>query len=417
VPVVQRSADPVRRRAGARIPSEVALRIRSGHPWIYREALKQPATGGLGDLIVVVDDDNRFVARALLDPEQPIALRVLSLDEREELEGTLRPEDFVRRLRPALRLRRAWIDPATTDAYRIINGEGDGLPGLIVDTYAGYLVVQMMTGAWLKHAEALYDALITELSPRGIYEQRRFRPAGSDAPRGPAELVRGTAADVDVEVKELGVKLLVDVRAPMGTGIFLDMRETRQKVGALSRDREVLNCFAYTGGFSVHAALGGAKKVVSVDLAHKALHRARQNFSLNGLDPERHEFIAQDVFNTLERMAAQGRGFDLVVLDPPTFSTSKTGVFTALKDYEMLAEAAMRVLRPGGLLLAASNAAKLDLDDFRRALGNGSRRAGLNTEVGGGPKIIGWMSLPPDFPVPPAFGEGSYLKCALLARP
>ena len=221
----------------------------------------------------------------------------------------------------------------------------------------------------------------------------------------PARLVAGELAPVEVEAVEDGLRFVVDVTAPLGTGLFLDLREGRRAVARLAADKRVLNLFSYTGAFSIHAARGGAKEVVSVDLAARSHARARRNLQVNGLGEEGHEFLAGDAIKTLARFVERRRRFDLVVLDPPSFSQAKGAqVFVAQRDYRDLISAALEVLEPGGLLACASNTAKLPLEEFDRIVGDGAGRGGR------GLTIVARHGLPPDFPVPAGFPEGHYLK-------
>jgi len=256
------------------------------------------------------------------------------------------------------------------------------------------------------YSEALIAALAEALAPLdGIYLQRRFVPAVPGRPRPAAELVWGAAAPPEVIVAEGRTRFVVDVSAPGGTGIYPDMRLGREAVARHAAGRRVLNCFSYTGAFSVVAALHGATSVVSVDAASRAHGRARRNFAENRIpESSDHEFITGDTFAALARLQEHGRRFDLVILDPPTFSSGKGRPFTALRDYADLVAAAMPVLADGGLLVAASNAAKLPAADLDRALGRGASLAGRELV------ITAQLGLPPDFPVSPAFPEGSYLK-------
>jgi 23S rRNA (cytosine1962-C5)-methyltransferase len=254
------------------------------------------------------------------------------------------------------------------------------------------------------------DELTGLAGPQPIYEQRRARSLAGEAPR-PAELVRGPAAPVEVEVAEGPLRFWVDVTAPLSTGLFLDLRRGRELVGAWARERRVLNLFSYTGAISVHAQHGGAREVVAVDVAAKAHARARRNFALNGFDPEKPEHIVGDVFKVLARMKERSRRFDLVVLDPPAFGTAGRGqVFSAVQDYRDLVSASLSVLAPGGLLAAASATHKISHEGFDLMLAEGGARA--HTPL----RILERAWLPPDFCVSPGFPEGSYLKFAIAAR-
>jgi 23S rRNA (cytosine1962-C5)-methyltransferase len=213
-----------------------------------------------------------------------------------------------------------------------------------------------------------------------------------------------------VVVGEGTLRFGVDVTAPLSTGLFPDLREGRRAVERRARDRRVLNLFAYTGAISAYALRGGARAVMSVDLAAKAHARARRNLSLSAIDPESVEYVVGDVFKVLGDLRARHREFDLVVLDPPSFAQSKAGVFTTLKDYGALTAEAVRVLAPGGVLVAVANTVKLSVEEHDKALGDGASRAGADL------RIIERCGLPPDFPVAPGFAEGNYLKCAIAAR-
>jgi 23S rRNA (cytosine1962-C5)-methyltransferase len=403
-PKSRRSAVPTGaprvRRGAVRVAADVAWRVRAGHPWVFREALGgRPLSQSAGSEVDVLDTAGVFVARGLYDPDGPIALRIFTREP-----GTSLDRNTIRsRVERARRLRERLLPPTLT-AYRALHGEADGLPGVTVDRYGDYLVMHLYTPGLEPLAPLLREALASVWSPRGIYEQHRFRPQTGEGQRAPAQLVHGEVAPIEVVADEDGLKFVVDVTAPLGSGLFTDLRAGRAAVARLSSGRRVLNLFSYTGAFSIHAAKAGAREVVSVDLAARAHARARRNLQVNGLGEEGHEFIAGDASKVMARMAERGRRFDLVVIDPPSFSQAKGHVFVAQKDYRDLVEAAMAVTEPGGLLCCASNTAKLALDDFDRILGDGASRAHRTLSV------IERCGLPPDFPVPAGFPEGHYLK-------
>ncbi len=358
-----------------------------------------------GDVVELVDPAGEFVGRGLYEEEAIIAIRVITRDP-HELVG---PELAARRVRSAVALRRRVLDADLT-AHRFVNAENDGLPAVTVDRYGDYLVAHLFSPAVLGLRDAIYDVLTAELAPKAIYEQRRFRSIAGDAPR-PAELVRGAAAPVELEVREGPVKLWADVTAPLSTGVFLDLREGRRAIGSWAAGRRVLNLFSYTGAISLWAQRGGAAAVTAVDVSAKAHARARRNFALNGFDPEQPEHIVGDVFKVLAKMEERRRRFDFVILDPPAFGTSGRGqVFSAVNDYRDLVAAALGVLEPGGLLAAASATHKISFDDFDRMLAEGS--ASARTSL----RVLERCWLPPDFCVSPGFPEGSYLKFAIAAR-
>jgi 23S rRNA (cytosine1962-C5)-methyltransferase len=382
--------------------------VRDGHPWVFADTLRgRSLAEAVGQAVDLLDPDGQFVARALAEPEGNPVLRVFSA----EPGATVNAAYLAGRIESCLRLRRSTLDEPSPGCFRLVNGDSEGIPAVTVDRFGAYLVVCLYSPVARVFERTLVDTLVRMVGPDGVYLQRRYAPPRPNEPRPGAELAAGAPAPPELEVVEGRCRFVVDVTAPGSPGLFLDMREGRNAVARLAGGREVLNCFSYTGAFSVVAAVHGASSVVSVDASTRAHGRARRNFSHNGLDLSlsgaRYEFVTGDAFATLARLADKGRRFDLVVLDPPTFSSAKGRTFTALKDYADLVRAAVGALRGGGLLCACCNAVKLPEPDFDRAIGHGaalaSRRAVITHRLG----------LPPDFPVLPSFPEGRYLKIAL----
>lgn len=393
------------RRHTLRVRREAAGRIRSGHPWIFRDALvsRGDLPNAPGQLVSVQDQEGRFLGQGLWEPDGAVAVRLISRDP----DATCGPELYRERAVGALSLRADLLEK-DVEAYRLINGEGDGLPGLTVDRYGDYLVGHLFTLAAQPIADAVYPLLKERLSARGIYQQQRLRPTAGEK-RSPATLVEGEAAPMDLVVSEYGNRFLVDVTAPMGVGLFPDLREARRWVGLHAEGKRVLNTFSYTGAFTVHALTGGATEVVAVDLSAKLHAWARKNLRLNNLDPEsRCRHLAADVVASLGRLEADRQRFDLIIVDPPSFSHGPNGAFSTARDYGDLITASLRVLTPGGRILAMSNTARLPEEELGRALGRGGLRGGRDL------KLVGRFTLPPDFPAPPAFTEGLYLKAFLL---
>lgn len=355
----------------------------------------------------IQDPDGYPLGFGLWEPEGAVALRVLSWDA----EFTWSPEVVERRIDRALAFRRTHLGPGVDGACRLVHGEADGLPGLAVDRLGDYLLVYKYAKVAQTFVDSVVDVLETAVSPRGIYLQDRVRPVTPDEPRAAAQLLRGKVAPPEYEVGEDGLQFVVDVTAPVSPGLFLDLREGRRLVERLAPGRSVLNLFSYTGSISVRAVRGGATSVTNVDAAAKAHARCRQNLQANGMDPEGCEALSGDVFKHLERMRSRGRTFDLVVVDPPPFSRVKSTTFSALRDWGELMSAVAAVVAPDGLVLAVSNAGKLDERDFMIALGEGAAARGRRA------RLVGAASLPPDFPVPPAFDEGRYLHVSLLHLP
>ncbi len=402
---------PIVRKNTVRLTGDVAQRVRAGHPWVYREAMgPRPMTPDAGTPIDLLDPDGEFVARGLYDADSAIAVRVFVRRADTSIDAAL----VKSRVHAAIDMRKRLLDLGKLGAVRLVNAESDGLPGIAVDRYGDYLVVQLYTAAVANLRNALFDALEAELAPVAIYEQRRYKSLAGEAPRqGAAELVRGSPAPVELEVVEDDLKFMVDVTAPLSTGLFADLREGRRAVRQWAKGRRVLNLFSYTGAISVYAHAGDAAEVCAVDVAAKAHARARRNFTASGFDPEKVEHIVGDVFKVLARFVERGRTFDMVVLDPPAFASAAARggkPWSAVRDYSELIAASLEVLVPQGLLVAASSTHKMSAPEFELALADGAMGAGTRLQ------IVDRRTLPPDFPTVPGFPEGNYLKYAVAVR-
>jgi len=366
--------------------------VRSGHPWIYRDALRSLGEPAPGEIVEVADTRGDFLARGYADPDSPIAVRVLTLEADEPVDDTL----VGRRVAEAVALRARIIDAQTTDAYRLCNGEGDFLPGVVCDLYAGVHVLQF-DGAG---ARAFGQRVVRALAARGpetIFE--RSREGGA--------LLAGAPPPAEIVIREHGMRLAVDVQRGQKTGLFLDQRENRRLVGTFSRGKSVLNCFSYTGGFSIAAALGGAQHTISVDTAAPALDAARHNFGLNGLDPAAHTLVCEDAFAFLDRCARRGEQFGLVVLDPPSFAPSAAALPRALRAYRDLNTLGLRCVEPGGVLATASCSSHVTADQFLEVLSEAAGRARRRV------RVVALRGPGPDHPVAPGHPEGRYLKLVL----
>ncbi len=331
--------------------------LRAGHPWVFRKALEQVPKIPAGS-VVDLTENGKFVARGYFDPHSAIAVRVLTRDPRENIDA-----DFItRRVRQALGERHSLIDLTDTDSFRLIHGEGDGLPGVVADLYAGYVVLKLYSAGLTPYRHLIVEALKAALPDlKGILGRDEVArdDVEEDEGRGSgphAVWPAGARADSH---QERGATFLVDAWRGQKTGFFLDQRENRYLIRRLAKDRDVLNCFCFSGGFSVNAALGGAKSVFSVDLDPDAIALARENFTRNGLPAEKHDFLAADVFKIIQSFKEEGRTFDLIILDPPAFAKSQRAVEAAIDGYASLNRQALGLLRPGGLLATASCSARV----------------------------------------------------------
>lgn len=374
--------------------------LASGHPWIYRDAVDARSLEAIdavapGATVTVCGRKGRFLARGFSDAG-PIAVRVVT--NRDEPLG---PHLWARRVARAAELRGAVVPPQTT-AYRLVHGEGDRLPGCVADVYGALAVLRLYGSGVLAHAGALEAALWPRLEALGV-DTLLLRTGGRHEVT--VRALRGVAPDAPRAVLEHGMTLLVDPVHGQKTGLFLDHRESRRRVRALSRDRRVLNLYAYTGGFSVAAGLGGAAHVTSVDVAPAAMTLAEATWAANGLPADAHRAVSMDVPAFLA--AERERRYDLIVADPPSFAPSADAVDAALESYRRLHAACLRALVPGGLYLAASCSSHVSAAAFDETLCDGARRAGRVTQ------ILERHGAPADHPRLSGFPEGDYLKVAL----
>lgn len=375
--------------------------LQGGHLWIFSGALQQPPRwiepGGVVD---VKSSTGQFVARGYYNPQTDIAIRILTRNVEQTID-----ENFLRqRIRNALELRKVF-DPDKTNAYRLINSEGDGLPGLIVDRYAEILVVQIHTVGMERLRAQLIDALLDETNTRGILlrndiQSRRREGLELEEP----QVVTG-AVPLQVTVRENDVLFFVDPWQGQKTGFFLDQRDKREAVRKYTQAKRVLNCFSYSGGFSVYSALTSEKtRVTSIDISASAIEGARQNFLLNGIDPDQHQFIVMDVFDYLGQAQGTGEQFDVVVLDPPAFAKTQSARAQALKAYRRLNTLGMQVLRPGGILLTCSCSGIIGMDDLLGALSQSAQRMQRTVQ------LLETYTHSVDHPINLAMPETAYLK-------
>ncbi len=391
------------------LEKDLGRHLRQGHPWVFARAIAGKPRFEPG-AIVDLHEGGRFVARGYFDPKSPIRVRVLSRDPAEAIDGRF----WRRRIARAAALREEVLGRGV-DGYRVVHGENDGLPALIVDRYAGFLVTKLYSAGLVPHRDAIVEALRAEVPGiRGIFGREdlgRDDDEGAES-EGPAGgVVRwGEAPPERIAIHEGDATILVDVRGGQKTGFFLDQRENRHAVRRYARGREALNCFGYTGGFSLHLALGGARKVTTLDLDGDALGVARESFVASGLDPEAHGFVRGDVFDYLAAAKREGRSFDLIVLDPPAFAKSQKAVPAALDGYASLNRSALALLRPGGYLVTCSCSARVSFEEFLGAVNQGAAKARVDLQ------LLEARRQPPDHPVALAFREGHYLKALILRR-
>jgi 23S rRNA (cytosine1962-C5)-methyltransferase len=374
--------------------------VRAGHPWIFSRAIASGMEGAEpGEPVAVCAASGRFVAAGYCHPTTTIAVRVLTLED-EAVDGAL----VARRVDAAVALRQAHL-PASLTAYRVVNGEGDGLPGMVADRYGDFVVIQLLTAGAARLGSAFADALAARLEPRGIFERSEGAVRAEEGVPGARGVVRGDAPPLRLLIEEEGCRFLVDLEHGQKTGFFLDQRAARARTRALADGRRVLNAFSYTGAFAIAAALGGAKHVTSIDTSRPALTLAEAAWAENGLEPARATWVEGDVFDVLR----EGRErFDMIVLDPPPFIRRRRDIVPGLRGYRDVNLQAFRRLEPGGLLLTASCSQHLSRHDFREVV------ASAACDAGRPPTVVAEWGHGPDHPVALAHREGEYLKVLLL---
>ena len=386
---------PPKLRVRLRKPLERS--IRAGHPWLYRDAL-EPFEAEPGTPVRVAGKSGRVLGHGLAEAG-PIAVRMFTTAD-EPIDAAL----FASRITAAFALR-ARVVPPRTDAYRLLHGEGDRLPGVVCDRYGACAVLRLDGEAIAAVKPLLLDTLRAPLRALGVHT---LLVRGGRKAQQPPTLAWGEAPGDEVVVEENGMRLAADLWHGQKTGLFLDHRDSRSRVRALAAGLRVLNLYGYTGGFSVAAGLGGAAHVTTVDSAKAALECAARSWGLNALEASRHATRAADVPALLQELAAERQRFDLVIADPPNFAPNAASKPAALESYAALHAAVLALLTPGGYYLAASCSSHVTREEFHASLREGERRARRSAQ------ILEQWAAPADHPRLLCFPEGDYLKVALL---
>lgn len=385
--------------------------LRGGHPWVFDRAIRrQSRAGQCGDLAVIFDSQRRFLAIGLYDPHSPIRVRLLQ----HQQPTTINRAWFTERLRAAAAIRQPLLGNQT-NGYRLVHGENDGLPGLIIDRYADTLLLKLYTAAWLPHLNDIMVGLqsVQPLERLVLRFSRNVDAVMAQHGLYDGQVAMGADLTGAVMFHEYGLHFAADVAHGHKTGFFFDQRENRALVRALSAGRQVLDVFAYSGGFSVYAAAGGATAVTSVDVSAPALEAAAYNFALNqhetlgtahrALKHAAHQIVVADAFDCLEQFHRRGQTFDMVIVDPPAFAKRTVEIERAVAAYARLTRLAIQVLAAGGVLVMASCSSRLSADAFFDTVTQSAHAAGRPlTEI----RRTGHAL---DHPI--SFPQGAYLKC------
>lgn len=371
------------------------------HPWVFSGAVQRVEGKALsGETIDILDSQGKWLARGAYSPESQIRARVWTFQQDEEINIDF----FIRRLQQAQSWRDWVAQRDGLDGYRLIAGESDGLPGITIDRFQNFLVLQLLSAGAEYQRPALLSALQHCYPECSIYDRSDVavrKKEGLLLAQGP---VLGDLPPELLPITEHGMKLLVDIQQGHKTGFYLDQRDSRLAARNYSAGRRVLNCFSYTGAFAVSALMGGCAQVISVDTSQAALDIARQNVELNKLDLNKAEFVRDDVFQLLRNYRAQGEKFDLIIMDPPKFVENKNQLASACRGYKDINMLALQLLNPGGILLSFSCSGLMPTDLFQKILADAAVDAGRDVQ------FIEQFRQAADHPVIATYPEGLYLK-------
>ncbi|AKL39959.1 MULTISPECIES: 23S rRNA (cytosine(1962)-C(5))-methyltransferase RlmI [Serratia] len=371
------------------------------HPWVFSGAVQRVEGKALsGETIDILDSQGKWLARGAYSPESQIRARVWTFQKDEEINIDF----FIRRLQQAQSWRDWVAQRDGLDGYRLIAGESDGMPGITIDRFQNFLVLQLLSAGAEYQRPALLSALQHCYPECSIYDRSDVavrKKEGLPLAQGP---VLGDLPPELLPITEHGMKLLVDIQQGHKTGFYLDQRDSRLAARNYSAGRRVLNCFSYTGAFAVSALMGGCAQVISVDTSQAALDIARQNVELNKLDLNKAEFVRDDVFQLLRNYRTQGEKFDLIIMDPPKFVENKNQLASACRGYKDINMLALQLLNPGGILLSFSCSGLMPTDLFQKILADAAVDAGRDVQ------FIEQFRQAADHPVIATYPEGLYLK-------
>ena len=375
--------------------------LRRFHPWIFSKAVaKISGRPKSGQTIEVQDHQGNWLARACYSPESQIRARVWTFEQTQAIDIAF----FRKRLQQAEQARQLLPVFGSTNAYRLIAGENDGLPGVTIDRYANVLVLQLLSAGAEFQRKALLKALQTEYPDCALYERSDVAVRKKEGLEPTTGLLHGELPPQPMEIEENGLKLLIDIVQGHKTGYYLDQRNNRKLVGELAQGKRVLNCFSYTGGFGTYALRGGASEVINLDVSDLALDTAAKNVAINGLDASRIHQINADVFQQLRDYREQGELFDLIVLDPPKFVESKASLNRACRGYKDINFQALHLLKPGGILVTYSCSGLMPTPLFQKVVADAAVDA--NRPL----RFLKTLEQAEDHPVASAYPEGHYLK-------
>ena len=368
------------------------------HPWVFSGAIEKiSGNPGIGDTVRIVGTDGQFLGWGAFSPNSQIRTRVWAWDEQSQIDASF----FAARIRQAYLSRKNLFPTDAVDSFRLIHGESDDLPGLIVDRYAEWLVVQFLSSGSEHWRREIIDALVSEVQPCGILERSDADVRELEGLEPQIGLLWGDAPPALLEIHLHGLRYWVDLYSGHKTGYYLDQRENHTIVQKFADGRDVLDCFCYTGSFSVCALAAGAVSVTAVDSSADALALTEKNIALNELEARRFSKIQGDVFQILRKMRDERKSFDLIVLDPPKFAPTVSQVQRAARGYKDINLLALKLLRPGGILMTFSCSGGVDMALFQKIVASAGLDAGVDA------KIIQFLHQACDHPIGLTFPEGN----------
>ena len=389
-----------------KVKNKFVNKFKNGYPLIFKEAiLNIKDLDKEGKIVKLVDEKDKFIARGYYGRQNKGYGWLLSWKEDEKIDKDF----FQKKLITALNKRASFYNDPDTTAFRVFNGEGDGIGGLTIEHFDSYYVINWYSKGIYKFRDEVINSLKTMVELKGIYQKKRFDTDGKYIEQD--DFILGERGEFPIIVKENGVNFAVYLNEGAMVGVFLDQKDVRKTIrDKYAKGKTVLNTFSYTGAFSVYAALGGAKKTTSVDLANRSLSKTIEQFSINNIDYESQEIIVEDVFKYFKYAVKKELKFDLVILDPPSFAKSKDYIFSADKDYINLLKEAIDVTEDGGVVVASTNCSSFNMDKFKEFINTAFNDKNYNY------KILEEFSLPSDFKTINEFKEGNYLKVVFIKK-
>ncbi|WP_427126357.1 class I SAM-dependent rRNA methyltransferase [Priestia megaterium] len=381
-------------------------KVNKGYPLIEKDALVDGhKLQEEGVIINLVTPKNQFLAKGYYGKQNKGYGWILTKKKSEQIDA----EFFARKIQRAIASRHDFYASEDTTAFRVFNSEGDGIGGLIIDYYDGYYVMSWYSEGIYQFKEYVIEALKSAPNFKGLYQKKRFNVKGQYIEED--DFVAGDKGEFPLIIKENGIRFAVYLNDGAMVGVFLDQRDVRKTIrDKYAKGKTVLNMFSYTGAFSVAAALGGAAKTTSVDLANRSLAKTIEQFSVNGIDQEAQDIIVEDVFKYFKYAVKKNMTFDLVVLDPPSFAKSKKHTFSAAKDYKDLLKEAIALTKPNGVIVASTNASNFDMKKFHSFIEKAFNEKGERY------KMMEQFALPSDFKTIKEFKSGNYLKVVFIQK-